>query len=270
MWSWWRPPQNQNSCHNLSDEEAEYYLRRYSDALASCGGHYDNLNCARNHWKNTGCKEKRDYKLPDSCNYVLTDEEALCYIQNNLNFKTVGNDLNQARNHWKRYGCIRNLSYMCPTDSRVQDLSNQLLVTTNEMTDLGADYKAYADKTQEKLDNILKLEVTSLPFVFHAVHKQNEHLEKQVVQTSNDKLTKNQSAFYQEAKNEHQDFINTVLFWIYYIVVFLFVGILFLVKTEVDFKLKVGLIVIFCLYPFFIYPVEYSVWWLVSYIRKFI
>jgi hypothetical protein len=257
--------------HNLSDAEADYYFTQYPDVLNNyCGANRNNRNCARDHWRKYGCREGRNYHLPESCRYTLTDQEAICYIeQNHLNYRPVGNDLNNARNHWKTVGCVQNLNYNCPINNEISALNNSLTVSNNELKDLGADYKNYVDKTETKIEDILKLEVTSLPFVFHGVQHQNKTLETNLTEITNDKFTHNQSAFYSENQNERLDSFNTILFWVYYIVLFIFAGVLFGSKN-LTLKLKLGLIGLFLLFPFFMVTVEYWVWFLGHYLMAFL
>ena len=255
--------------HNLSDQEAEYYLIQNQDVLNNyCGGNKNDRNCARRHWKKIGCKEGRNYTLPSTCSYNLTDQEAICYIEQNpdyLNYKSIGNDLNKARNHWKKTGCINNLTFSCPPDSEIAVLNNLLTIADNELKDLGTDYANFVNTTDEKIKNILKLEVTSLPFVFNSVHKQNEVLQKQLDNTNSYKLTKNQEAFYIETQNESLIFFNTILFWIYYVIVFIFIGVLFGLKKNIIFNLKIFFVIFFLLFPFLIYYLEYIIWFLFKY-----
>lgn len=267
-----------SSCHTLTDQECYYYLIQYPDVCNGLTGFgQSRLECARQHWRNIGCKEGRNYKLPATCNYTLTDQEAICYIQqNNLDYKLVGNDLNKAREHWKTKGCISNLNYSCPIDSAISILQRNVKVSDSQLADLSVDYKNDHDASEKKIQDILKMEVTSLPFVFDNVKIQNQVLEKQLGKTNDDKLTNNQGTVYTETRLKNLMFFNTILFWIYYIFVFIFAIFLFFVKTGSDkggsilpkvesatvFSeyTKFSLILLFTIFPFIAYSVEYILW----------
>jgi hypothetical protein len=281
-----------NTCHHtLTDEEADYYFIQYPDVLNKfCGGNKNNRKCARDHWKKHGCKEGKTYQLPDSCNYTLTDEEAICYLatleKQNSGFKhkPIGNDLNKVREHWKKNGCIHNLKYKCPKTADTEELkrqlkvsnhqlnvtNHQLNVTNHQMKDLGTDYKNYVDKSETQVKDILKLEVTSMPFVFNSVQSQNKVLQTQLNSANGDKLTHSQGAFYGEIQNENLNFYNTVLFWIYYIVVFIFTGVLFGMKQNILFYTKIYILIFFLLFPYFIYQIEYILWFIYHYAVSFL
>ena len=252
----------------LTNTECEYYFIRYPDVLNQvCGGRKTDYQCARKHWTQVGCKKGLQYELPSSCNYNLTDAEAICYIkQNNLDFKPIGNDLNKARQHWREHGCIENLSYMCPQEKEIFELNRQLTQNQNELKDLGNDYQKYVENADADLKNILKLEVTSLPFVFNSVHQQNEKLKTQLSSENNEKLTNNQSAIYGDKRNESLHYYNTILFWIYYIVVFIFAGVLFLYKKNMGLNAKIFMSLFFVGLPYFIYSLEYWIWFASTYI----
>jgi hypothetical protein len=262
----WMKPKSQLPCnHKLTDQECDHYLIQYPDVLQQCGGDRNNRKCARNHWKKNGCREGRTYKLPSSCDYTLTDEEAICYIENNsLDFKPIGNDLNKARKHWKEIGCIQNLNYSCKKESEIAQLNDKLTITDNLLKDLGEDYKKYVDTTEENVENILKLEVTSLPFVINNVKIQNTVLGKKLETINTEKLTENQGAFYLETQNESLTKFNNILFWVYFIVVFILTGVLFGLKLF-DFYYKIYIVIFFLIFPFIIYYLEYGLWFVYQY-----
>lgn len=261
-------------CPKLTDQECEYYLIQYPDVCKDIMLTGKNrLECARKHWKTTGCKEGRNYKLPATCKYTLTDEEAICYIrQNNLNYKLVGNDLHKAREHWKTKGCINNLNYSCPNDSAISAIAQNLKVSENQLADLSVEYKADHDANEKRIQDILKMEVTSLPFVFENVKIQNDVLKTQLQKTKDEKLTNNQGTLYTETRLANLVFFNTVLFWIYYIFLFIFAFFLFFVKEFVfadQLYTNISLIFGLAIFPFVAYWVEYVLWVIGHYTYSF-
>jgi|LakMenE01Jun11ns_1017448.scaffolds.fasta_scaffold9922278_2 hypothetical protein len=264
----WNISNSNTSCrHQLSDQESAYYLIQYPDVLQSCGNNKQNYKCARNHWTKYGCKEGRNYVLPPSCSYVLSDQEAICYIeQNNLGYRRSGNDLNKARTHWQTIGCINNLSYTCPESAEIVQLNQDLKIANSQLSDLGSDYKNFANNVHSKLTNILKLEVTDLPFVFSNVQEQNKKLENQLQNTNDKKLTQDQRAFYIETQNSNLQNFNSILNWFYYVVLFIFIGVLFLMKKNLDLYRKIFLVLFFLSFPFFIYYIEYALWFIGHYL----
>jgi hypothetical protein len=265
--------QQQIPCkHDLTDTERDYYFIQYPDVLNNyCGGNKKNRKCAAKHWTQHGCKEGRNYELPDSCKHILTDQEAICYIQeNNLNYKLVGNDLNKARAHWKTNGCINGLNYTCRPDSEMDILKKQLTIVKNQQTDLAEDYKEYVDTADEKVANILKMEVTSLPFVLNSVKQQNKKLETELETKTSNQLTHNQGAFYAETQNESLLVFNTLLFWTYYVICFVLAGVLFIYKQNLPFYNKLYWIAFFVIFPYLVYPLEYGAWFVFHYITSFV
>jgi len=263
--------------HVLTDEECRYYFIQYPEVLRGCGGNKDNFKCARDHWSKTGCKADYNHKLPETCKYELTDEEAICYIKKNnlhhdgkpLDYKKRGNDLNLARQHWKNHGCLRNLSYECTQDAKIASLKQSLTAAENNLNDLSQEYVSYVDESNEALKNILLLEVTSMPFVFDSVQKQNDLLQTQLTHDTNEKLTQNQSSQYKSEQTNNLQFFNTVLFWVYYVVVLLFAGVMFGTKEGILFWEKVFLIAVFLIYPYVASYVQYAVWFVYEYVRSF-
>ncbi len=136
--------------YNLTDKEALCCLMRYDDlknALGTSGR--TSLDKAKTHWKTYGCKENRTYTCPASCNINLTDVQAQCYLNNNVDlqnkFGKMGQTaINKAKEHWKGSGCYQNKNITCKTYSMVSsDFNSDIYknsycnTNANDMSSLG-------------------------------------------------------------------------------------------------------------------------------------
>jgi hypothetical protein len=257
-------------CHTLTDAESAYYLSRYSDVLKSCGNNGRNYQCARNHYKNVGCKEGRTYTIPPSlmqkCSVPLTDERTACYKENN---KIPMDSLTALKTDWATYGCLHNLNTNCPIDNEMDTLRHQIKIADNTIVDLGKDFQEYADKADSAIANILQMEVTSLPFVMQQVRIQNEKLRTQAKDKQNHSLAYSQSATYQQRDYENLAYINVWLFWTYYVIFLAFVIILVFFKGGSQ-NLRIFFIVLFATYPFWISYLQNAIEWFWTYISAFV
>ncbi len=207
-------------------------------------------------------------KRAPQCAHNLTDQEAICYIQNNkLGYKLTGNDLNKALSHWKNVGCDQNLSYVCPPDPQIQQ---ELELTKNQLTDISADYKQYVDTTDEKVKEILKMEISDLPFVIKHVKEQNNKLADQLQEDQGNVLTHGQMATFNGGKVRSLDYFNGCYWWVYWIAVFVFGIVLLGTKPDMSIKGKAVLVGLFCVYPWIIGYVELGLWYIWSYLKSFV
>jgi hypothetical protein len=200
--------------------------------------------------------------------HELTDQEAICYIQNNdLGYRFVGNDLNKAREHWKTVGYSKGLSYVCSSDPQMQ---HDLTVAQNQLTDVSNDYKDYVDKAEEDVKDILRMEVTDMPFVIRHVKQQNKVLADQLTADKSDVLTHNQLATHEVSKMRSLDYFNGFYFWVYWLAVIVFGLLLLGMKPELSLKFKAFIVAFFCAYLWIIEWIELGLWYIVMYLRSFV
>lgn len=104
------------SCSDtLSDVQAQCYLARYTDLQAAFSS---DLNAAKTHWQNSGCKEGRYYDCVGV--RALSDAEAQCYLNRYSDLQAAfgASNLNAAKTHWQEFGYNEGRSYTCPSNSQ--------------------------------------------------------------------------------------------------------------------------------------------------------
>jgi hypothetical protein len=204
--------------------------------------------------------DKYDYKLPEKCNYTLTDEEALCYIKNNKLGPDTGNNLNQARIHWKTHGCFNELNYECPdcpsdpNKTILLQQNNKNIISNHSIQQTGT--------------------ITDFTFVIQDVIKENNFLTKQITESDNNNLAMNSVSNYNQEQYENLKFYNEIFFWKYYVVWFILLFFLFFLNSNLDLSFRIILSIVFFLFPFvinyIIHCIKYTYHYLVAILYKYI
>lgn len=131
---------------------------------------------------------------------------------------------------------------------------NELGVATDTIADLSANIK-YLKKT----------ELTGLDYKYVDIKKQNELLDEQIKKTKESYSTDNQKTFFKQDKSNTLKTINFILFLSYYICL-LGLAYMLIINNTIDLYVKMGIMFVLLLYPYFIRIIEKGLVFIYDYI----
>jgi hypothetical protein len=106
--------------------------------------------------------------------------------------------------------------------------------------------------------------------LFDRLVTENQQIEDYITMLKHQQATDNQKAHYQNNRNNLFTVIYNWLFYLYLLGLVILVYVLFFTGVEMSRNGKVGIVVVFLLYPFLVYPVERFLWQIMKVVYSFV
>lgn len=128
------------------------------------------------------------------------------------------------------------------------------------------DEQIFTTQLKPQVDYLKKTELTGIDFSFDAVQKQNQILTNQIKDNKEKYSTDIQKVNYQSEKITSLKTSYVIVFAIFYIILLGLIYILFAVNTTMSRNIKIAIVVLFALYPFYVNVLQQLLYFLGTYI----
>jgi hypothetical protein len=147
-----------------------------------------------------------------------------------------------------------------PNDTRITYDSNSGLSKSSQAYNnlYGTYYRGYKNdeniiinQLQPEVDYLKKTELTGIDFSFDALQNQNTILTNQIQNNTEIYSTDMQKVTYQSDKITSLKSTYLYIFIVFYVILAILIYVLFAVNTTMSRNMKIGVIIVFALYPFY-------------------
>lgn len=128
------------------------------------------------------------------------------------------------------------------------------------------DEQIFRDQLKPQVDYLKKTELTGIDFSFEAVQNQNQILMNQIKDNKEKYSTDIQKVNYQSEKIDSLKSTYVFVFATFYIILLGLIYILFAVNTTMSRNIKIAIVVVFALYPFYVNVLQQLLYFLGEYI----
>jgi hypothetical protein len=109
--------------------------------------------------------------------------------------------------------------------------------------------------------------ITNIPILFNTIESQNKVIQSKIESQQSEKRVDNQLTFYDVTSSEVLNTYNVYLYYIYYLC--LLIVSVFIIQSKKTIPIKVGIIIVFVLFPYIIYPIEKVIYEILRWIYVF-
>jgi hypothetical protein len=119
---------------------------------------------------------------------------------------------------------------------------------------------------QPQIDYLKLSELTGLQYAYTSVKTENDLIKQQIQENTDNYSTDNKQFVYQTDNLIYLKSVNFVIFIIYYSAFLIFFFFVIFMKPTMNIRIKIGLILIFLLYPFIIKPIEEFFYFVITFL----